>query len=98
MRTQRINDVTAIRDEVEIPGLGALPINAFVLHAQQPVLVDTGRPVERQAFLETLGSIIDPQDIRWIWLTHPDRDHMGSLMDVLRLAPQARLVSTFIAI
>jgi hypothetical protein len=98
MRTQRINDVTAIRDEVEIPGLGALPINAFVLHAQQPVLVDTGRPVERQAFLETLGSIVDPQDIRWIWLTHPDRDHMGSLMDVLRLAPKARLVSTFLAI
>src|SRR4051794_16252281 len=56
MRTQRINDVTAIRDEVEIPGLGALPINAFVLHAQQPVLVDTGRPVARQAFLENLGS------------------------------------------
>jgi hypothetical protein len=98
MRVQRVNDVSAIRDAVEIPGLGALPINAYVVHAEQPVLVDTGRPVERKAFLDNLGSTIDLEDIRWIWLTHPDRDHMGSLFDVLAAAPQARLVSTFLAV
>lgn len=97
MRTQRINDVTAIRDAVEVPVLGALPINAFVLHSAQPVLVDTGRPVAKGEFLERLGSAIDLADIRWVWLTHPDRDHMGSLFDVLAAAPQARLVTTFFA-
>jgi hypothetical protein len=95
MHVQQIDDVSVIRDAVEIPGLGALTINAFVLRGEQPVLVDTGRPVENAAFLEALGSIIDPADIRWIWLTHPDRDHMGALMDVLRLAPQARLITSF---
>src|SRR3954451_656225 len=95
MHVQHIDDVSAIRDAVEIPGLGALPINAFVIRGEQPVLVDTGRPVANAAFLEALGSIIDPADLRWIWLTHPDRDHMGALMDVLRLAPQARLVTNF---
>jgi len=98
MRTQRIGDVDVIRDEVEIPGVGVLPINAFVLHANEPVLVDTGRPVEREAFLKALSSVIDPAQIRWIWLTHPDRDHMGSLFDVLAAAPKARLVSTFAAV
>jgi hypothetical protein len=97
MRVQQIDDVSAIRDAVEIPGFGALPINAFVLHGQQPVLVDTGRPMERRAFLDALASAIDPKDIRWIWLTHPDRDHMGALFDVLDLAPEARLVTTFMA-
>ena len=98
MRTQKLGDISAIRDEVAIPGLGVLPINAYVLHAEQPVLVDTGRPVERTKFLEALGSVIDPADLRWVWLSHPDRDHMGALFDVLRLAPQARLVSTFAAV
>ena len=98
MRIQKLGDVSAIRDQVSIPGLGVLPINAYVVHAEQPMLVDTGRPVVREAFLETLGSAIDPADLRWIWLSHPDRDHMGALFDVLTLAPQARLVSTFAAI
>ena len=96
MQVQRINDVSLLRDAVEIPGLGALPINAFVLHGEQPVLVDTGRPVAKAEFLDALHSVIDPADIRWIWLTHPDRDHMGALMDVLQLAPQARLVTNFL--
>src|SRR4051812_10322408 len=98
MRRHRINDVTAIRDAVEVPVLGALPINAFVLHSAEPVLVDTGRPVAKGEFLDQLGSVIDLADIRWIWLTHPDRDHMGSLFDVLAEAPQARLVTTFLAV
>jgi glyoxylase-like metal-dependent hydrolase (beta-lactamase superfamily II) len=98
MRRHRIKDVTAIRDAVEVPVLGALPINAFVLHSSQPVLVDTGRPVAKSEFLDQLGSAIDLADIRWIWLTHPDRDHMGSLFDVLAAAPQARLVTTFLAV
>jgi hypothetical protein len=98
MQVTRIGDVTALRDKAEIPGLGVLPINAFVLHAAQPVLIDTGMPVSRPAFLEALASVIDLADIRWIWLSHPDRDHMGSLFDVLAAAPKARLVTTYAAV
>lgn len=89
-------DVTALVDSAEIPGLGHLPVNAFVLHAAQPVLVDTGQPVSRAAFLDALWSQVDPEDLRWVYLTHPDRDHTGSLMQVLEAAPQARLVTTFL--
>jgi len=99
VRAQRVSDdISAIRDEVAIPGLGALPINAFVFHAEQPVLVDTGRPMAQQEFMDTLGTIIDPKDIRYVWLSHPDRDHMGSLFRILDEAPNARLVSTFLAV
>jgi hypothetical protein len=98
MQVQRIDDVSAIRDAVEIPGFGALPINAFVLHAEQPLLVDTGQPIRKQQFLDALGSAIDLADLRWIWLTHPDRDHMGALFDILAEAPKARLVTTFFAV
>ncbi|MDP9182655.1 MAG: MBL fold metallo-hydrolase [Actinomycetota bacterium] len=88
-------DVTALTDAVEIPGLGFLPVNAYVLHAAQPVLVDTGMPGSRGDFLEALWAAVDPANLRWVYLTHPDRDHTGSLMEVLTAAPQAKLVTTY---
>lgn len=91
-------DVTALSEPVPIPGLGVLPVNAFVLRAEQPVLVDTGLPVSRPVFLDAVGSVLDPADLRWIYLTHPDRDHTGSLMEVLDAAPRARLVTTFLGL
>jgi len=90
------HDVTVLHDSAPIPGLGVLPINAFLLRAQQPVLVDTGMPASRQGMLRALTQLIDPADLRWIWLTHPDRDHTGALEEILAIAPQARLITTFL--
>jgi glyoxylase-like metal-dependent hydrolase (beta-lactamase superfamily II) len=42
--------------------------------------------------------VLDPADVRWIWITHPDRDHTGGLWKLLHAAPQARLVTTFLGI
>ena len=43
VQTHRINsDLTVINDHLPVPTIGYLPINAFVLHAEQPVVVDTG--------------------------------------------------------
>ena len=89
-------DVIALADAAEISGLGFLPVNAYLLRAQQPVLVDTGMGASKRAFLDALWSEVDPADLRWIYLTHPDRDHTGSLMEVLAAAPSARLVTTFL--
>lgn len=88
-------DITALQDYIPVPGFGALAVNAFVLHAAQPMLVDTGLPNSRADFLDTLGSVIDPADLRWIWVSHADRDHIGSLYELLDVAPQARVVITF---
>ncbi len=97
METLRLSrDVTVLHDSARIPGLGVLPVNAFLLRAEQPVLVDTGMPASRGAMMATLTDLVDPADLRWIWLTHPDRDHTGALADVLSVAPQARVVTTFL--
>ncbi len=88
--------ISVLHDSGPIPGLGVLPVNAFLLRAEQPVLVDTGMPVSREALLSAINDLIDPIDLRWIWLTHPDRDHTGALNEVLSIAPQARLVTTFL--
>jgi glyoxylase-like metal-dependent hydrolase (beta-lactamase superfamily II) len=88
--------VTSLCDPVEVPGIGYLPVTAFVLHAAEPVVVDTGLSLEDRHFVEDLGSVLDPADVRWIWLTHPDRDHTGGLFDLLDAAPEAKVVTTFL--
>jgi glyoxylase-like metal-dependent hydrolase (beta-lactamase superfamily II) len=88
-------DVSVLSDQLPAPGIGFVPVNAFVLHAAEPVVVDTGLP--GGGFLDTLGSVVDPADVRWIWLTHPDRDHTGALFDLLDAAPRARLVTNFLS-
>ncbi|HVF32415.1 MAG TPA: MBL fold metallo-hydrolase [Acidimicrobiales bacterium] len=89
---QGATDVHVLPSSVPIPGLGVLPVNAYVLHAEEPVLVDTGIGFDGDEFIDALSSVIDPAALRWVWLTHDDADHTGAIERVFELAPQARLV------
>lgn len=89
-------DVHIIPSAFPAPGLGVVPVNAYVIKAREPMLVDAGLEMDAGAFIDELESVIEPRDIRWIYLTHPDRDHVGSLIDVLDRAPKARLVTTYL--
>jgi hypothetical protein len=90
-------DVSVLNDHLPVPGIGFLPVNSFVLHAAEPVVVDTGLGLPGRGFMDALGSVIDPAEVRWIWLTHPDRDHTGALFELLEAAPAARVVTTFLS-
>jgi flavorubredoxin len=79
-----------------VPGLGLITVNSYLIESRQPTLVDTGMPVVRQDFQEVLWSLIEPRDLRWVFLTHDDGDHVGSLIEVLGAATNARLVTQFI--
>src|SRR3954469_4272512 len=87
------DDVHVLPSQLAVPGVGTIPINAFVLLAEQPVLVDCGLASDEPAFIEALRSVIDPVDLRWIWLTHDDSDHTGSLRTVMELAPNPKLAT-----
>jgi flavorubredoxin len=79
-----------------VPGLGLITVNSYLIESREPTLVDTSMPVVRQEFQETLWSLIEPKDLRWVFLTHDDGDHVGSLLEVLGAATNARLVTQFI--
>jgi glyoxylase-like metal-dependent hydrolase (beta-lactamase superfamily II) len=90
-------DITVLNDLMPAPGIGFLPVNAFVVHAAEPVVVDTGLGLPGRGFMDALGSVVDPADVQWVVLTHPDRDHTGALFDLLEAAPDARVVTTFLS-
>jgi flavorubredoxin len=89
-------DTESLSSYLPVPGFGVLPINAFLIRATQPVLIDTGIAALRNEFLQNLRSLITPEELRWIWITHADVDHVGSLEAVLAQAPHARVVTTFV--
>jgi hypothetical protein len=86
-------DVHVFPAHASLPGVGVLPINAYLLMAEEPVLIDTGIGVDTDDFVAAVSSVIDLADLKWIWLTHDDADHTGSIRAVMELAPNARLVT-----
>ncbi len=60
MNHRRIDDVTVLSDYAEVPGLGFLPVNSYVLHAEQPVVIDTGLSMAEKDFVFALAEVLDP--------------------------------------
>lgn len=77
--------------------LGLLPVNAYLVRARQPMLIDTGMAIDRGALEDSLWQLVDPADLRWIVLTHDDRDHAGNLKEVLMAAPNATVITNALA-
>jgi flavorubredoxin len=86
-------DTYILPSHVTVPGVGILPNNAFVVLGDEPLLIDTGLRAESAEFLEALASLVDPADLAYVFLTHDDADHTGSIDRVLDLAPGARLLT-----
>ncbi|GIH25685.1 hypothetical protein Aph01nite_39950 [Acrocarpospora phusangensis] len=86
-------------DTVLIPRLeriedGYTAINTMVITGREPVLVDTGAAMHRDAWREDVFSVVDPADVRWIFISHDDPDHIGNLPLALDLCPNATLVTS----
>jgi flavorubredoxin len=95
---QVTSDISVLPAHFPIPGAGFLPVNAFVIKSKEPVLIDTGMGIDSEEFMKTLESVIDPMDLRWIWLTHDDADHIGSIRKILEAASKAKLVANSLAV
>ena len=84
-----------------VPTLAAEPSGAYigvhslVIRGAEPTLIDTGSLLVRDAWFEQVRSIVEPEDVRWIVLSHDDHDHIGNLDLVLERCPHATLVASF---
>lgn len=73
----------------------AVHMNAMVIRGKEPVVVDTGCPANRDRYLDDLFSIVEPEDVRWVFISHDDVDHYGNLHEVMAACPNATLVATW---
>jgi flavorubredoxin len=66
-----------------------------VIRGAEPTIVDTGCSLVREAWADQAFSIVEPADVRWIFLSHDDHDHIGNVELVLDACPNATLVVNF---
>ena len=80
------------------PAFGAplfVHLNSMVIRGAEPMIVDTGTIANRTQWLEDAFSLVEPDDVRWVFLSHDDVDHAGNLDEVMTACPNATLVCTW---
>jgi flavorubredoxin len=85
-------DIDVLSTYFPIPGFGQLPINAFVVKGREPLLVDTGTPLDGEgadvtsSFMAAVRQAIDPAELKW------------SVHQILGEPPEARVITTFLTV
>ena len=97
--TTRIAPTLVAKDTYVIhqvqPALGQplfVYLNSMVILGREPMIVDTGTPANREQWMTDVFSLVDPDDVRWVFLSHDDVDHSGNLDEVMTRCPNATLV------
>jgi flavorubredoxin len=80
-----------------VPG-AHVPVRSLVLTGTEPVIVDTGTSLNRHGWTDAVWSIVDPRDVRWVFVSHDDHDHVGNLMEAMAQCPNATLVTNWFSV
>lgn len=72
-------------------------LNSMIITGREPVLVDTGAALFEQEWLKAAWSVVDPGDVRWVFLSHEEPDHAGNILAVLDACPRAQLITSWFA-
>jgi flavorubredoxin len=76
--------------EGEAPVVVAL--TSMVIRAAEPVVIDTGMAEHREEFFADVFSLVEPNDVRWVFISHDDVDHTGNVNELMARCPNATLV------
>ena len=69
--------------------------NSLVIRGTEPVVVDTSMVTHRTEWFDDVFSLVEPEDVRWLYLTHDDDDHAGNLVEALERCPNATVVTSW---
>ncbi len=68
--------------------------NAYLIVDEKTALIDTVYGPFAEEMIERIREIIDPSKIDYVVANHVETDHSGAISEILKLAPQAKLVGT----
>jgi flavorubredoxin len=91
-------DTYVIPELIAGPPGAYVALNSMVITGAEPVIVDTGNELSRTEWMDAAFSIVDPADVRWVFLSHDDHDHIGNLTAVLDACPRATLVTNWFTV
>ena len=93
--TEIAPDTFLIHDhQGEGTGPVSVALNTMVIRAAEPVVIDTGMKENRDQYLADVFSLVEPEDIRWVFISHDDVDHTGNLNALMELRPTPPSSST----
>src|SRR5204863_23170 len=69
--------------------------NSMVILGAEPTIVDTGTIANRRQWLADVFDLVDPDDVRYVFLSHDDADHTGNLAEVMEACPNATLLASW---
>ena len=75
----------------------AIQLNSMVIRGRQPVIVDTGAPINGDHHVQQIFGLVDPADVRWVFVSHEDIDHAGNVDTILAACPAATLATSWLA-
>jgi flavorubredoxin len=70
-------------------------LNSMVIKGAEPLILDTGTIANRTQWMDDVFSLVDPADVRWVFISHDDVDHTGNLAEVMTECPNATLVCSW---
>jgi flavorubredoxin len=86
------------RFDIEFGLQNGTTYNSYLIQADKIALVDTSHVKFRQLYLDTLKGLVDPKKIDYIIVSHTEPDHSGLVGEVLKLAPQATVLASKVAL
>jgi flavorubredoxin len=90
------DDTYIIRQLGEVEGAPVkVYLNSMVILGKEPVILDTGTVANRRDWMHDVFGLVDPKDVKWIFISHDDHDHTGNLAEVLEWCQNATLVTTW---
>lgn len=67
--------------------------NAYLIIDEKITLIDTVKSNLKDEMLKRISDIIDPSKIDYIVSNHVEMDHSGAIPDIMRLAPDATIIT-----
>ncbi|MFQ6081033.1 MAG: FprA family A-type flavoprotein [Candidatus Bathyarchaeia archaeon] len=68
--------------------------NAYLIVDEKTALIDTVYGPFAEEMIGRIREIVDPSRIDYVVANHVETDHSGAISEILKLAPQAKLVGT----
>ncbi len=90
----RVADETFVIHNHQGEGTGpvCVPLNTMLIRGAEPVVVDTGVSEHAEQYFEDLFGLVDPEDVRWVFISHDDIDHTGNVNELMAACPNATLI------